>query len=417
MIMQEPNPQRFDKTRRTLFGVLSHNLFGAEFIPEPDVDWESVYREGNYQAVQLQAFVHSHELPLSPKLFTAIKPILRSVMLRDACVQSMHTLIHKVLTEAEIPYCVLKGAASARYYPNPIMRAMGDVDFYVHPRDLNRAKQTLLDAGFTIRTEVHPAHIVLYRDKVQFEMHFVPAGVPEGAVGKTIEGYLDTILEDASLCHNELATFRDPSPFHHGLIMLMHLQHHLLAEGIGLRHLCDWAVFVHSFKQNEFPALFEEKLREVGLWRFARLLSLAASLYVGLPEQDWMRETPNDEALAADLMEDIMAGGNFGVKDKQRAVEGAFISNRGKDGVNGNRMVEGIKALNRVVRSHWPKAGKCPLVLPVGWVYFLIRHKIRSRRLDRDGKPVSTISAYRKSAVRKRFYAKLGIYQPDRAPR
>ena len=33
---------------------------------------------------------------------------------------------------------------------------------------------------------------------------------------------------------------RIPAPFHHGLILLLHTVHHMLGEGIGLRHLCDW---------------------------------------------------------------------------------------------------------------------------------------------------------------------------------
>ena len=118
-----------------------------------------------------------------------------------------------------------------------------------------------------------------------------------------------------------------------------------------------------------------------------------------------------DEALAARLLEDIVSGGNFGVKDQQRAYEGMFISDRGKDGVEGSRVGMGIRAMNRIVRSQWPRAGKCPLVLPFGWVYFYLRHLVRSIGKK---KKVNPVKAFRKSAERKRFYEALRLYKPEK---
>lgn len=86
-------------------------------------------------------------------------------------------------------------------------------------------------------------------------------------------------------------TFRNPEPFYHGLIMLLHMRHHLLAEGMGLRHLCDWAVFVDHFSDDEFRAMFEKKLKKTGLWRFAVTVSLSAHLAIGLPYREFMGMT------------------------------------------------------------------------------------------------------------------------------
>ena len=38
-----------------------------------------------------------------------------------------------------IPFVTMKGYASAYYYPQPIRRTMGDVDFLVHPSDILEA--------------------------------------------------------------------------------------------------------------------------------------------------------------------------------------------------------------------------------------------------------------------------------------
>ena len=42
-----------------------------------------------------------------------------------------HGELHELMTANEIPYVAMKGLASARYYPEPNLRSMGDVDFLV----------------------------------------------------------------------------------------------------------------------------------------------------------------------------------------------------------------------------------------------------------------------------------------------
>jgi len=50
-----------------------------------------------------------------------------------------HTEVHNLLTEHNIPYVILNVNVSASYYPNPLLRTMGDVDFLADEHDLERA--------------------------------------------------------------------------------------------------------------------------------------------------------------------------------------------------------------------------------------------------------------------------------------
>jgi hypothetical protein len=244
-------------------------------------------------------------------------------------------------------------------------------------------------------------------------MHFAPAGIPEGKSGEIIRSYLMDLREKTTLLQNETVTCRLPSPFHHGLIMLMHLQHHLLAEGIGLRHLCDWAVFVNRFVGSDFPDTFQKRLKAVGLWRFARLLSLSASLYIGLPEQAWMREEAGDEELAAALMRDLLNGGNFGAKNRQRGYEGMFISNRGKNGVQNNRCKELCSSVNRITKQKYPVMKKIPLLLPFGWLFTVVGYFFHNGKRKKKNSRVSMVEAYRNSEPRRQLYRQCHLYEPE----
>ena len=187
----------------------------------------------------------------------------------------------------------------------------------------------------------------------------------------------------------------------------------MLAEGIGLRHLCDWAVFVNHFREEAFPELFREKLQAIGLWRLARLLSLCAVCCLGLPRQSWMVEDAADPELALALMEDILSGGNFGRKDRQRVYEGMFISNRGKDGVRNRRISQGVQALTRITYMKYPMVEKYPVLLPFGWVAAFGGYLVRTRERNKKGYDIHTLSAFRKSASRISLYQQLGLFEPE----
>ena len=414
--MQNTHRSAFPLTQRTIFGLLGQTLFGIAYSPEPDVDWPSVFRESELQAVRLQTFADYHTIPdIPPDLREDVKRYVMAAMLKDARVHAQHTLVHDLLTKHAIPYVVLKGVSSALYYPSPLTRAMGDVDFYVSREHLEHARELFEAQGFSVSGLDHICHLTLRRDGIRLEMHFEPAGIPHGDSGQLIREYLSDLIPQSALLQNQTATCYLPAPFHHGLIMLLHLQHHLLAEGIGLRHLCDWAVFVHHLGEEAFETRFRARLKAVGLWKFARLLSLAASLYIGLPEQTWMREEEADEDLAYRLMEDILAGGNFGAKSHQRSYEGNFISNRGKDGIRHNRIHEGFCALNRITYLKCPFTKKCPLLLPVGWVVAFVGYLLRNIRRNRrnEGGRIHIADAFRKSEPRRRLYRSLCLYEPE----
>jgi hypothetical protein len=128
---------------------------------------------------------------------------------------------------------------------------------------------------------------------------------------------------------------------------------------------------------------------------------------MGMPYKSWMG---NDLSTATDLMNDILSGGNFGRKDKQRRYEALFISDRGKNGFKTNRILQVMKSLNRIVRDRWKIVEKIPLIYPVGWVYFSLRYVVRLilgvRKLD-------IADTYKQSGERKELYKRVKLFEPE----
>ena len=393
--------------QKTLFSLLAHNLFSVPLELDSNVDWKGVAKEAKVQSVFGVAFSNYKELPLEQELESKVKAVLmKGTLANVACIKN-HTYLHELMTENNIPYCAVKGAVSASFYPEMLGRTMGDVDFYVHQSDLEKALRIFEKEGFARDKSNHPSHIALRNGNQHFEMHFNPVAYREGWVGDMLKEYWSNIREKAVIYESRLATFYGPSLFHHGLILLTHLQHHLFREGVGLRHFCDWALFAASLSNEEFLTIFEQPLKKIGLFRLAQLLSLGAVKYIGMPYQEWMGD---DYETAEELLGDILYGGNFGRKDRRRAYEGMLIKDRATGNEKKGRLSRLIASLNEMVGYRWKIAKKIPLLYPVGWVYFTIRYLIR---VIAGKRKMNLIDNYLKSEKRNQKYEKIKAFEPE----
>lgn len=371
------------------------------------IDWSSVLKEAELQGVVQLVFsaIDSEKNTLGGKQ-AEWQDSTAADMINSIVVIHTHRQLHQWMTDAGIPYVILKGCASAAYYPKPEIRSMGDVDFLVPDEFLDKADKLLMDYGLESSYRDHVTHIVYRRNEKNLEMHFDLPGMPKGEIGEVTREYMADIFDASVVRDTGSGDMVLPSSFHHGVILLLHTCHHLTGEGVGLRHLCDWAVFENSFSDAEFRDMFEAKLKRIGLWKFAQILTKTAVNYIGAEPREWAN---CDEKLAERLIDDILSGGNFGSKDWNRSVQTMLISDRGKSGVGKTSMKkEAISSANEIVCSHWPKARKNKLLLPVGWVYF------GGRRFFRElagKKEKTTVKAVVKGAAERReLYKQFDIF-------
>lgn len=383
-------------------------------MPARDADWQGIYEECCQQAVPALAWKSVDREALPKELADRWKDTLAVQAYHSLQVTWQHQQVHELMEQAGIPYVILKGCASAAYYPAPLERTMGDVDFLVRPRDLERAGKVLEAEGFVPWKEEHICHIVYRKERAHLEMHFEPAGVPHGRPGELVREYLKDIMEKGREIELEGGKIRIPSPFHHGLVLLLHTSHHLVGEGIGLRHLCDWAVFAASLSDREFRALFEEKLKAIGMWRFARLLTRVCIRYLGMPERSWTGKAgEEDRELVQALIRDVFAGGNFGRKGESRRHEVYLISSRGRDGVGHISLGrQFIRSLNEAVYTKLPLSRRLPLLLPAGWAFYGGRYLIRMLRGKRP--VIHPRRLVEGAAARRSVYARLGLFETEK---
>lgn len=357
--------------QHALLSLLSKALFDRSATLPASLDRRLLAREAAAHAVFALAFSQ----PDTAFADAEDQQQTMEIVSNNVLIFYHHELLHQWMKAKEIPYVVLKGCASAAYYPDPLLRSMGDVDFLVPVSRMEEAGRVLEAHGLVPWEKEHISHVVYRSEEMHFEMHFRPAGMPEGKAGKLAEAYLSDVFETAQTKPVGESTMTLPSPFHHGLVLLLHATHHMTGEGIGLRHLCDWAVFENGFSDEAFCEIFEEKLKAIGLWQFARVLTQIAVKYLGAQRRSWVGDADD---VADFLMEDILSSGNFGVKDADRDQEMLFISDRGKDGVGRTGMrTQFVRSVNKIVYDKFPAAGKNKLLLVWGWIVCGTRYSVR----------------------------------------
>ncbi len=371
------------KIQEVLIEALRAFMTGEKYVVPAETDWRELFKESTAQAVALVCLQGLDESSMPQEVRKGWQNYAMRSLRSNIDVHAEHAYVHELLTAAKIPYVTLKGSCSAYYYPDPLMRAMGDVDFWTPDEYLDEAYRILRAEGWESSGEWEHHHIALYKDRRSIELHRYPAGIPEGEMGEKLKEYFSGVFAEAK--EREIAgnRFVMPSDFHHGLIILLHTYHHvLLGGGIGFRHLCDWAIFVRYFEDEQFAKTYEEKLSAVGLWKFVQILSYICHVYLGIPYREWMGK--QEEALCLAVIEDIFVGGNFGKKEADRTTEMSMLNlSKGK----GNKFFRTISWANGIGRGRHPRLAKIPLLrsfffIPVGIRYVFRVLTGKRKKLD-----------------------------------
>ena len=335
------------------------------------------------------------------------KKLAFKYLTRNNEVENYQKNLVKVLEQKDIKYCIIKGTVSASYYNKPQYRSLGDVDFYIDPNDTKRVADILEAEGYEKTLADHENHIVFKKGRANLELHHSLPGVPKGEKGKKISDFLNNLLYNVESKKVLNTNYSAPSDLHHGLIVLLHTAHHLLNEGLGLRHLLDWGFYAERVKEDsEFNEILLPFLEEIGLLNFAKILTKTTELYLGFSKKEFCKDT--DNKLCKELIEDILTAGNFGNKDKAYRYSGILVTDN-KNGVGKSKLTTLFKVLDDTIYSKYPVVKKCKLLYPFIFIWRFIRYfflmLFGKRKTPNELMPIVE--------KRKELYNKLKIFEEE----
>ena len=404
-----------DSIQEQLLAVVRYQLFGGAKPKINNEDLSDILKEAKAQTVFSTVFslLQENVKNFSTKEFLHCQESFFANVMTNTNNFMEHAELHKLMTERGIPYVAIKGLASAYYYPDPSLRDMGDVDFLVYEKNFEMAKQAVLSAGFAVDHggDNGDIHIAFKREPLSiWEQHRCVNGVPNGFVGELIRKETDRTIETSELVELDGAVCRIPDKLHHGLIMLLHMVSHMTSEGIGLRHLCDWAVFANSIENDEFVKLFKDKLSQFGLWKFAQTMTAVSEKYLGSDHKQWAENPDLEGNYLEGVITDILNGGNFGKKDMNRYREIKYISNRGERTVDDKGVVaQAVNTLNKKVYNDNAFIDRHKVFLPVGWI--AEGGKYIGLLVSGKRKTQGTSAMLKEASKRKDIYSKMELFE------
>lgn len=399
------------KEQKILLNLLSISISNnpeSLILPSQDlesVDWTEVLKESVYQAVTLSTLsaLKHYKNFVPEKVYLAWKGTGISILKNNLNVLNNQAQLIEILDKNNVNYCIIKGSSASNYYPNPDDRTLGDIDFLIEGEKRKSIEDLLKANGYNMWDMPHPSHSVFTKGDAHVEMHFEVAGLPNNDSKEYIKKYLKPATQKIKKETNQFGTFNAPNELYHGIIILLHMQHHMQKEGLGLRHVCDWACYLSkTYKMPYFKQELLPFLREIGLYKYAQIITEICVKYLGVAPQDWMDN--KNQMICEELMLDILSGGNFGFKDKGRSQSAHMIAQKGeKDkGAVGNA----FRAIHRIILTQYPIVKKLWLLYPIIYGWKIIKYLF----LTLIGKRKSVFKLMSKANERKDVYSKLEIF-------
>ena len=175
---------------------------------------------------------------------------------------------------------VMKGQANSLMYPHPDHRAPGDIDCYLFDNyqlgnDIAKREGANVDEGWYKHSQIS------YKGEL-FENHFYFVHTREGKRSKRLQQELERALQV-----KDWSTFPEskvllPPVQWNAMFLTYHACGHFLSEGLRLKQILDWAVFLRKEQRQIDWKAFYEYCDKYHFRRFADAMTAICVQYLGV---------------------------------------------------------------------------------------------------------------------------------------
>lgn len=256
----------------------------------------------------------------------------------------------RLMEENGIAYVVFKGLAVARHYPEPFVRTMGDVDFYVPKEDFLRAVE-VIEQGLHVEMDKEDVdkHYSFNWQGIRFEMHYQIETFGSSRHQRCFDRMIDEAMakytDSFIVCDsdgNKTEVFVLP-PMEDLIVVFKHWFNHLLVEGVGLRQTLDLLVLLNAYQDKIDFLLLQKHLKAIGYWKaFKAMVAMMEQRFGLLCANSYCHLVSTDYTYGDMLLREVLSSGNFGRKAYKSHSQGRKKS-----------METAIKALCHCVKFFW----------------------------------------------------------------
>jgi hypothetical protein len=249
-----------------------------------------------------------------------IKPLRRFVLSNLSTSRTWNITLQRIVSELREqgiePY-ILKGQGIAQFYSNPDLRQCGDIDLYVSSHaDYEKACE-IIDAMGTDEDHKNDKSIEKHYHtrvgKVPVEIHRYTDVYYQNRLNKIYQAISDEGFR-AEPVQVDIAGFKITTPpvDFNVFYIFNHLWHHFIADGVGLRQICDWVMLLHKCHAQINLDHLQEMLEKMELMKQWKVFGYIAVDVLGLPEEEFPFYDRSHVKLSEKVYKLVMLEGNFG---------------------------------------------------------------------------------------------------------
>lgn len=180
---------------------------------------------------------------------------------------------------------VFKGQANASLYPKPEHRIVGDIDCWLFG-NAKEGDEIAKAHGADVSFDWYRHSKILYKGET-IENHRVMSHTRGSKRKKTMEKEFEAMLKFSNLktiegCGNALM----PSALFNACFLTYHGLHHFLSEGLRMKQILDWALFIKTNQNDVNWEAYNEFCKRYKLDRFAGVMNYIAVHYLGVVVQE-----------------------------------------------------------------------------------------------------------------------------------
>ena len=398
-----------NENQKVLLSLVKAALWNtAECLPA--VNWDEVEKLAQEQGVLWMAYLGAkrcqHNIPQDR--MKTWRSVTHSGVLYNDKTNAVQEKLLEDICDANIPVAILKGTSCSRYYPYPDTRPLGDIDLLIDKENLDIVDKYLREHGYAASNNEHDFHVGYYGEETVIEVHFAGTTVPDSTGGHAVLDEMNSFLEHVEMAAIGEMSFPVLSDAHHALMLLLHMERHMMVGGIGLRQICDWATFVNGSAAGHWSSGTLGLLKKCGLLVYAKVITKMCVDYLGLDlnKAQWCADV--DAQLTSAMISEVYRGGNLGAADQEGV--GSIFVERSQLGKGVPKKLTGIiSKLTVLAYANYPCAKKHKVLLPLLWIYIPVRYLFRTFTGQRPKRNISHI--VNKSLQRQKLYKALRLYE------
>lgn len=274
--------------------------------------------------------------------------------------------LYRLMIEAGAkPICV-KGVICRGFYPDPDFRESSDEDIIVSDKDYIICSEILKKHGF-IENEDKPNEtgFVHCQSGLKIEVH--KSLFPEQGVYSEFNSLLGDMTELYDSVLYENTKLLCPSADKHFLYLVLHSFKHFVGSGVGIRQICDMAMFARNNTINWTE--INKKCEQVGATGFLNGVLVVANKYFGLELTEIKAAIPsfNENMNVDNFIEDLLEGGIYGTNSADRIHSGLITLNQYNVSRNDKKVSTLMPPLKKM-KKKYPFLQKYPILLPIAWI-------------------------------------------------